>query len=335
MTFRKILFLFLSVIMLCLILEGVSYFILSHQGEKVGFFWNRSTAHIVNNVKGMGYDEIDPLCGWSMSTRRMKELGYEIEQNCVVLRSAADYPVKPLRIFITGGSTTDIAINKRNWPVALQQLLQERKVNAIIYVAALGGYSTSQELFTLLRNGLTIEPDIHISYSGANEGYGDFGYISDYEQSFYETALKQNNTTVLLPSATFLIRKTLHLGYIGLSLKYNEPQHPLVIWKKNMRIMEGIAREYKYKFIGALQPVAGMGAYADSSKNENTESYRTYFPKAKEFIRKEDTALFDLTGIFDTATGKVFTDDCHINDAYQTTVAQHVLECLIKAGCIK
>lgn len=241
MTFRKILFTLLIVIVSCLLIETVSYFILSSRNEHVGFFWNQPRSSVVEEVKGMGYDQIDPLCGWGMSEAKLKELGYEVERNCVVLKSQGSEPATPLKIFVTGGSTTDVSLNPHNWPVALQQLLSQKKVNAIIYVAALGGYSTAQELFTLFRDGLSLNPDVHISYSGVNEGYKDFGYVSDYEQTFYKETLKQSTTTSLLPATIYLIRKQLKLNYSELSLKQNEPMRPLNIWKQNMGVMEGIA----------------------------------------------------------------------------------------------
>ena len=103
--------------------------------------------------------------------------------------------------------------------------------------------------------------------------------------------------------------------------------------------MQGIARKSNYTFVGVLQPAAGIGNYKNNwlkdAPEEYVKNYKTYFPQAINYVRQEDTALFDFTGIFDTATAKVFTDDCHLTDPYQKVVAQNMFEAMVKTGCIK
>lgn len=328
-----VIYLMLTTLFLFFTIESVSYILLKSRGENVGFLYNSPTSNVVSNVAGMGYDEIDPLCGWGMSDEAIKKLGYVVDENCVVLEKSGHPQARPIKIFITGGSTTDLTINPRNWPSALRTLLIEHSINAKLYVAAQGGYSTAQELFTLLRSGLPLKPDIHISYSGVNEGYDDFGYVSDYEQSFFEHALKQKISS-LLPSTVYLIRTAVNRKHTSLKLRKNKSMSPFSVWTQNMKIMKGIANEYNYAFVGILQPVAGISNKEDTT-TANYKNYSTYYPQAKSYIAQNDSSLYDFTPIFDTCKGKVFIDDCHITTPYQKVVARQIFELLWSEGWLK
>ncbi len=328
---------FIIVTSICLFMETVSFFVLEAQKQSVGFFFNLNGRNEVNEVKGFGFNEIDPLCGWAMSNKSIESMGYETQQNCEVLRSKCNFPSVPLKIFITGGSTSDIAWQKDNWPIQLQQILSENKINAIIYAGGVGGYSSGQELLKLLRDGLTIEPDIHISYAGANEA-GDGGYISTYENSFYQTAFRQNFTTAILPSTVYLLKKLLRLNYSGLQIKQTARMQPYDFWRQNMQVMSAIAAKQKYRFFGILQPVFVMSKIAlqkgaDIDPGGYGKEYLQYYPKAKVLIAQTDSTLFDFTSIFDTVQGQVYIDDCHIYEPYQRIVALNVFNTLNQAGC--
>jgi len=327
---------FIIVTSICLFMETVSFFVLEAQKQSVGFFFNLNGRNEVNEVKGFGFNEIDPLCGWAMSNKSIESMGYETQQNCEVLRSKGDFPSVPLKIFITGGSTSNIALHKENWPNQLHQLFIKNKINAIIYAGGVGGFSSGQELLKLLRDGLPLEPDIHISYAGANDA-ADGGYVSKYEYSFYKTAYRESFTSPILPSTIFLIKKTLNLSYYDVSIKKVQPMNPFYFWKQNMTSMGSIAQKNDYQFIGILQPVLGIGKYKQANENNidpgnYRKDYQSYYPKAKEFILKKDSSLYDFTNVFDTVRGNVFVDDCHINETYQPLIAAKVYNTLESMG---
>ncbi len=333
---KYILFQIGLVCILCFLIETTSFFILRSQHQNVGFLFNLNGLNDVNTVKGFGFNEIDPLCGWAMSNKSIESMGYETQQNCEVLRSNGDFPKVPLKLFITGGSTSDIALHKENWPNQLRQLFMKNKINAIIYAGGVGGYSSGQELLKLLRDGLQLQPDIHISYSGANES-ADGGYVSKYEYSFYETAYKESFTTVILPSTIFLIKKTLNLSYYDVSVKKVQPMNTFYFWKQNMSTMSSIAQKSGYHFVGILQPVLGIGNYKQANEKEidpgnYRKDYQSYFPIAKRFILNKDSSLYDFTNIFDTVKGNVFVDDCHVNEPYQPLIAAKVYNALETMG---
>ncbi len=339
MTRRQLFFQIVLVFVLCVLAETVSYIILRARHQSVGFLLNLNLHNEVTETKGFGFDEIDPLCGWSMSNKRIENMGYKTKQNCEVLECHGTWPAEPIRIFVTGGSTSDIALHNDNWPLELQKIMTNDSVNATIYVGAVGGYTSGQELLKLMRDGMKICPDIHISYTGANEG-SDSGYVSEYERDFYQGAYAQNYAGSIMPSTLFLIKSSFHLGYIDLSIKKTEPTHAYDFWRQNMAAMGGIAYKGKYSFLGVLQPVLGMGHYHQANEKEidpggYSKGYKQYYPQAQEYIKVKDSTLTDLTGVFDTATKPVYIDDCHINASYQRVVAESIYKELKQRGYLR
>jgi len=72
-----------------------------------------------------------------------------------------------LRIVALGGSTTD-PLDPGNWPRALQRLLANQGVPAVVFNGGVSGYSSNQELLKLIRDALPLEPDLVLSLSGIN-----------------------------------------------------------------------------------------------------------------------------------------------------------------------
>lgn len=294
----------------------------------------------VNEYKEIGLDQIDPLCGWAWSNQAIQQSGFEVSNNCAVVRSRGKFPAQPLKIFITGGSTSDMTLKNPNWINDLQQIFTRQDINAVFYCGAVCGYNSWQEYCKLISDGLSLKPDIHISYSGANDCSINVGYVTRYENEFYETAMRQQNISPLLPSTVYLLKSMLKINYGGLKIKKTESPQPLQFWEQNMGIMSGAAHVNGYHFMGILQPVLGQGSYRQSNAAEadsagkvgRSSFFKTYYPQAAEYVLKQDTTLFDFTHIFDTVQGNVFVDYCHIDGDYQKTVAQNVFEQMLKAG---
>ena len=321
-------FLLLTVSGICLILETFCWFILKNEGLSVGFLFHFDLTNEVTATKGFGFNEIDPLCGWAMSNQHLESMGYETENNCVVLRSKGTYPITPLKLFITGGSTSDIALHEENWPIYLHQLLAKDSINAIVYAGGVGGYTSGQELLKLLRDGINIKPDIHISYAGANEG-ADKGYVSEYEEDFYVRSYRESLTSKVLPSTIFAIKKALQIGYVDLTIKKTSPIKPYDFWRQNMKYMNAMAKANGSQFIGVLQPVLAITQNNQQSEHDIDPGgygkfYKTYYPQAQKHIKDNPDNLYDLTTIFDTIPTAVYIDDCHIQAAYQPLVAQAI-----------
>lgn len=160
---------------------------------------------------------------------------------------------------------------------------------------------------------------------------GGANYISDYGWEFYQAYFQNQVTTPLLPSTIFWLKQKLHFAYSDFSLFSQDWIPAFVFWRQNMIATKGLSAGHHYHFIGILQPVLNTSAYRYNDKEtyeEDTRNYAEYYPLAKKYIAEEDRGLYDFTTAFDTATGKVYLDNCHLNAGYQPTIAQKVLEVL-------
>lgn len=318
---------FILVVLLLLAIEGLCYLSLSKDNRPPHFFIKFNKSEEIKAVKRFGFHEINPVWGWNMSEAQLHNLGFEVEKNCIVLKSNAPLDTA-LRIYITGGSTSDIALIPDNWPVYLHHLLEEQNMPHIIYVAAVGGFNSSQEYLRLIQEGLALKPHIHISYSGANEA-DDYGYATQFELDFYEMNLPTQGT-LFLPNTYLFLTQKLNIKFSPLSLSKIKSPDTTTQFILNLKLMQAAAKEFEYKHIGILQPLNGFGKYiSPTPQNLNAayfESYKSYYGNMQNFISTYEGTLYDFTGIFDTATQAVYVDDCHLLPPYQKVVAQHVFE---------
>lgn len=312
--------------------EVAAYFLLDREG--IAFSVLIQPQGLLEETEGfqnVGYDEADPLLGWGMSQGRLNELGYPVEHAMPVLISDDSCGGDVLRILITGGSTSDMAFSRENWPIGLAGILRDSGVCAKLYVAAVGGYSSGQEVLKLLRDGLQVNPDIHISYSGANEAYSP-SFVSQYEMKVFDRIM-ESRSTILFPNLTYLIRR--RLGMVsGLKVHHSTPMDVATFWMDNMKTMHSLAEQRGYRFIGILQPVLGVGKVDQPEEMDEwwdmIAEYRAFYPTAMEHAAQQPY-LLDMTAIFDTVEGPVYVDDCHLHPDMQPIVAHEMLKLIMQA----
>lgn len=324
MNVRTVSYQLIIVLFLLFLIEAGAYVFLKQQGQSFGFFLNVHFSEEMNSATEIGFDEIHPLWGWNMSSKVLRQKGYEVQNGMPLLRGSAKG--LPLRIFVTGGSTSDVALNPENWPVALHHLLNDSGVPHIIYVAAVGGFNSAQEYLRLIEKGVDLRPDIHISYSGANET-GDYGFVTEYEKDFYIRMVSQNSTTFFLPNTVFAIKQALGITR-GVTVAKLTQNSTAARFKKNLKLMKASAACFGYRYIGVLQPLNGIGSYTQKNTHKNVSylnDYKKYYSDMMKFVHT-DTALHDFTAIFDTATSPVYVDDCHLHSPYQKVVAKEIFK---------
>ena len=319
-------------IMLIAALEFISKLVLSWEEKDFPYFINTLPEF---GSSFSGYD-FDPLLGWSLKKEVLESTGFTVKKRILQLGKGNS---SGITILITGGSTTDLVMNKENWPVQLFNLFEERKLNATIYVASVGGYNSGQELLRLIRDGIELKPDIHISYSGANESNWP-DYSSAEANQVYENTLRSFGS-IIIPNTVFLIRSGFSSLFTDQTILYkpynksNKSYQAYEFWIKNMKIMKGISEAYGYRFYGILQPVLGM-TYDQPHQPfihhpgilDNLNNYCEFYPNAMKLVPNEE-CLYDFTNIFDNETGYVFSDECHLAQTYyQVCVAERVFELL-------
>jgi len=330
MNFKTLLFQTLVVLLLMIAAESVAYFLLKNQNCHFPFFFNIGASQEIDDATRIGFNEVHPLWGWNMSEEVLRAKGFDTYHNLIVLRTGSDAD-SSMRIFITGGSTSDLALDPANWPAALHQMMTDKGIPHTMYVAAVGGFNSAQEYLRLIEQGIELRPHFHISYSGANET-GDFGFVTEYEKDFYYKTLNRSITTNLLPNTVFFIKSKIFNQKPSLIAASLQPTHAEARFKKNLHLMNAAAIRFGYQYIGILQPLNGIGSYSFAeAQNLNTEylgDYKKYYPAMQEFVRQNSTSFYDFTSIFDTATAQVYLDDCHLTAHYQKVVAAHVFQAM-------
>jgi len=328
--FKTIAGILLRVLLLVVVVETIFYFMTPPQFKDIGYLINFKQVHKPVAEPGFGFDEIDPLLGYEKTPATLAAHGFKLESNCILLTTTED-TAGCYNILITGGSTSDITLYPNNWPVEFCALLKQRGIKAKLYCAGVGGYSSGQELLKLMRDGLDTGPWLHISYSGANEFF-DASYVSIFEQGFYETEFEKGPSSWLLPNTVMFMRDMFRVNHPGLRLRPNVVMPSAEFWKKNMRLMHGIAVENKYRFIGFLQPVLGSGKFDQPmpGHEDAVARYKQGYPALRQACKAE--YLIDLSAAFDTCKGNVFMDNCHIHDAFQQVVATNILWALEEKG---
>ncbi len=281
------------------------------------------------------YQLIDPLLGWALTDKQIKEKGYMVKNNCIYLNSFNNPDSQDtLRIYLSGGSTTDVGYNAKNWPVILLDSLKKQSINVELYIAAVSGYSTSQEFLKFMRDGIHIKPDIVISYNGANEILYP-SYVSIFEYAFYSRALFAEQSAIVLPNTIFLLKEALEINQ-PIDLKsLSDSTEYVAQWEKNMISWNAISTVYGSKFLGILQPVMNSNFRPTEEETKNYrylfEQYPNFYKDAIDITTKHDF-LVNEYNLLDSVGKNVFHDHCHIKDEYQYIVANSILKLILKSS---
>lgn len=255
-------------------------------------------------------DLIDPLLGYS----RMDD----IEGFKIFGEAAND------KIVILGNSTSDYSnYNLKSWGELLFEKYQKKEKDISVYIGAITGYCSAQEMFKLIRDVLVLKPKVVISMSGIND--------PAEKKTLKKYPIMLSYTEHMYSKYILNLEKGKSLG-LGLQ-NDNELSE---VWLQNMRIMRAICEEFGIIFIALLQPSLHGGSYS-CSKHEKDILYKTYTPeqnkKYKDFMKdtgkliKEQKDIFDLTNIFDDEEG-IFYDHCHCNERGNEIIAKRVYEIL-------
>jgi len=328
---KGVVFQILIALFLLTIIETISFLQLNKRGRHFPFLINFHHSKEIEDSKEIGFDEINPFWGWNMSDDVLQKNGYN-SKNAVISLSTNNPSDSTLRIFITGGSTSDIVLDKNNWPILLHRLLSKKNIPHTIYVAAVGGFNSAQEYLRLIEQGLELKPHFYISYSGANEAR-DFGFITEYENDFYIQSLDRSETSFFLPNTIYFIKTFLLDKKPSLSLAPLPKLKTAERFQKNTKLMYAASKQFGFKYIGILQPLNGIANYRppepQSFDTTYLMDYRKYYPSMQKFSKENPEILYDLTSIFDSSSGYIYIDDCHLNQIGNQIVAEEMFK-LIK-----
>lgn len=240
-------------------------------------------------------------------------------------------------IMISGGSTTDpcYLADVPSWTFYLQELLDRDNISAQIINIAEKGYTSAQELLSLIREGISEMPDIFISYSG----YNDIATANDIKDGkHYEYTSR--NIVLTFDKLLNNIRKEEKFPDIYMGKLDNKFGSQYIV---NMRIMNAICKEFSCQFIGILQPSLltiprelmqsdfAKRVADDVSVQENRKRWMEVYRNYKEELKKY-SYLYDFTNILNE-NDDVFEDVCHVNESGNRIIAQKVFELLKREQC--
>ncbi len=315
------------VLVLLVLVELVAFMALRVYGTQKPFFLNLTSFAL--DEKRDKTRIIDPLLGWSKSPDQLMNTDKLLLKNNLVYFNLPKVQCDSIiKLLITGGSTSDVTFDQKNWPYYFNKKLQEHYPCIELAIGAENGYNSGQELLKLLRDGLPIQPDIHLSFSGPNDS--DPSYTSLYEDKFFKSKLQDK---LILPNFQFWIASFKKQQTPYYENKIGHLLLPNDFWITNMQAMHGIADQKGYQFIGILSPVVGIGnnwlpENEMEKYTEIIERYQRFYPPIIETIN-HTPYLTSFTGIFDTIDQFVFVDDCHIEDTtYQKMISDAIYHLL-------
>lgn len=248
-----------------------------------------------------------------------------------------------LRIITLGGSTTDALSffkNCASWPQHLSDMLQRSNIKAVVFNCGKGSYASAREFIKFCRDGLTLDPDLVVSYSGVNELSANDEFFSNR----YKRPWIDNWTEIQARTAKN------HLGG-NMSYGLQSENKPAETWVMHMKMMRGVCDELGIKFAAFFQPFMGTGE-SISEFEEALFSANEYLRfGANSFVRAQYNAyqygriaeyadsitelinnisyIFNERNLYKDNT-ELLTDWCHTTDAGNHLIAQSIFKILLK-----
>lgn len=254
--------------------------------------------------------------------------GFRGKMVCPGITVFGDEDGNNLRILALGGSCTEDGRNKfESWPEFLYKILKADGVDCTVFNGGCSGYTSAQELLKLIRDGVLLNPDIIISYSGVNEYSQKPEKQYDFKfpelVNIFDFVQKKNPGKVIVS------------GYESSIPVYDK-------WLMNERMMNSVAECFGSEFYCFFQPsLLAMKGYktkrikkldrmldAISDDGRGRPKYVNAREKAALWSMENDF-MHDMSGLFD---GKdVYIDASHVNKEGNKMIAEFIYS-VIKNG---
>jgi GDSL-like Lipase/Acylhydrolase family len=334
-TARLILFIVVSTVMLLLSIEALSYLMLRYEDKNANFLVDIPK---VKDVRKYGkkdaeaYWTLDPHLGYAHGQNELLvetlSQRYSWIGGFVIYADSPNHIQKPV-ILALGGSTTDGINYGHSWPEELAKILQERKISGTVINGATGGYSTNQELFKLIRDGLEFKPDIIISWSGWNDRdvYDVLPYPMIHK---YQVRLLDNIVAIkrpmLFPNTVRLLQKILSAEprKLGYTLGVPSKRTPAENYERNMQLMHAIAVANGAEFFGFVQPIGNLELHT-KKVNQLYENI-TALPKELPYVKDATSILDGHDGVFREGGKPKPHPPVHLTQGGDRIVAEYIFK---------
>lgn len=250
------------------------------------------------------------------------------------------------RVAALGGSTTDpsvTCINGASWPQHLFDMLQRVGIPAVVFNLGTAAFASPREFIKLCRDGVTLEPNLVISYSGVNDLQPNQEFFTNrYNRPWIDhwtenQARKAGN----------------HFnGKMSYGLQSDKTQAES--WVTHIKMMRGVCSELGIKFAGFFQSFCGSNGEQShfermllsiintiykvdqSSYNRAVYNVRKYEATA-EYADSVTDLIKDIPYIFNKRylfrdNMELLVDHCHTADAGNHLIAQNIFKTLLENG---
>ncbi|MCB0363858.1 MAG: SGNH/GDSL hydrolase family protein [Bdellovibrionaceae bacterium] len=316
-------------------LEGGAYWVLQKQSSRLAQSGNQIAPQF--NF----YPTLDPLLGWTIGKKQAEALGLVYVEGYIVYGSEhMDNPQAP-RVAVFGGSTSDTVFSQNTWVKTFHQKLQEAWGPTVVLNGAVGGYNSHQELLKVIRDIEFLQPNLIVTYDGANEMQGaqlpEQPLVTTYEYQIFERMIESSR--VGFPYLISLVRAMKAPQFSrdmeGQATGPANPGTAHELWLKNITLIRATADLFGARFHGFLQPVLGIGDYRLSEREEKIRTTDAIAQRNPSFYApaidsvKARSYLSDLTEALNSMSD-VYIDDCHLNPEGDTLMGEKVSEVILK-----
>lgn len=258
-------------------------------------------------------DYIDPMLGYN---RNSDIMGFNIYGKDLV---------NAKKIIVLGGSTSDPSFGGyKSWPEYLHEEFAQNHIDATIYNGAVAGYYSAQEMLKVIRDCLTLIPDIIITFDGVNDAIQPM----QTNHPIFHPYSKKTFDVMFNATVKNNINVNVNNEIKGVTYGYENNTSRLDFWYQNLRIIKSICEEFKISFLPFLQPTS---LYKKSSTNDNDE--RSF---AINSFYKEATALAEASGFIIDATSVLdgtsnsYADFVHYTESGNKHIAEFIFRYISK-----
>lgn len=267
------------------------------------------------------YDVIDSLLGYNRFYNDVP--GFKI--------SGTDHG-NTYKILVLGGSTTDPTMgNQTPWTEYLFQKMMDSDKEVMVINGGMAGYSTYQEFYKFVRDGLQYAPDLLITYDGLNDVTcmamdREYPMLTPYARKVYDYIEKKGD----FAPDTLEIRNASRIIH---GLKQTD-QDDAGRWMDNIRKIHAVSEEFGIIHLGFFQPMlkTGKAVIGERQKKlietiaEELPVFKTWMDGMKGFYTnalpfiQESGYMYDLTSVFD-GEEDIYYDFCHATDKGNEIIA--------------
>lgn len=294
----------------------------------------KNIEHYSNESNSLPY-YYDPVLGYNLATREKDTAGF-----CIY----GDEKKAGIRILTLGGSTSDAAIYPfKSWSEWLHEILEEKGISNVVMCGGVAGYSSSEELFKLIRDGFSLNPDIVLNYSGLNDRAVEkaYPYINFYMRQICDYLIgKKDARTLHFDNYSFGISYGIN-GFMSGCLEDKSR-----FWLENQKMIHAVCQVRNVQHICFFQPALFNGAkqlserersYRASlvyvgagreSKPDYADGIRTFRKLVQPEIGKYEW-MYDLSDIFNE--DDIYIDMCHVNEKGNWVIASTIAEIMCRS----